>query len=48
MDADSRLGYHGEAYEYLFSRPLIEKKIADLDEILMVKIPEVRDGRTSG
>lgn len=34
VDADPRLGFHGEAYGYLYNRPLIERKIKELDQIL--------------
>ncbi|MBN1674238.1 MAG: hypothetical protein JXR37_24530 [Kiritimatiellae bacterium] len=34
VDADPRLGFHGEAHGYLFDRPLIERKIAELDEMI--------------
>lgn len=32
VDADSRLGFHGEAYGYMYNRELIEKKLARLEE----------------
>ncbi len=34
VDADPRLGFHGEAYGYLFDRPLIEKKLANLADLI--------------
>ncbi|MHB0878401.1 MAG: hypothetical protein ACYC5O_20385 [Anaerolineae bacterium] len=34
VDADCRLGFHGEAYAYLFDRPLIEARVAALDGML--------------
>ncbi len=34
VDGDPRLGFHGEAYGYLFNRPLIERKLANLSELL--------------
>jgi len=34
VDADPRLGFHGEAYGYLFNRPLIEAKLERLEQIL--------------
>ncbi len=39
VDADARLGFHGEAYGYLFNRPLIEAKIAELDHLLASALP---------
>lgn len=41
-EADSRLGFHGEAYGYLFNRDLIEEKLEGLQEILENRIPEMR------
>ncbi|MBI2297908.1 MAG: hypothetical protein HYU66_02965 [Armatimonadetes bacterium] len=38
--ADSRLGWHGEAYGYTISRELIEQKLARLDEVIERRIPE--------
>ena len=32
VDADPRLGFHGEAYGYMYSRELIEKKLARLQQ----------------
>ncbi|MBC7287338.1 MAG: hypothetical protein H5T86_04685, partial [Armatimonadetes bacterium] len=32
--ADPRLGFHGEAYGYLFNRPLIEQKLANLASLI--------------
>lgn len=34
VDQDPRLGFHGEAYGYLFNRPLIEAKLQRLQETL--------------
>ncbi|MGQ9553509.1 MAG: glycoside hydrolase family 20 zincin-like fold domain-containing protein [Anaerolineae bacterium] len=34
VDADPRLGFHGEAFGYLFNRPLIEQKLGELDDII--------------
>jgi len=42
VDADPRLGFHGEAYGYMFNRKLIEEKLASLDETLKVKLPALR------
>jgi len=42
VDRDSRLGFHGEAYGYMFNRELIEKKLAALEETLAVKVPALR------
>jgi len=42
VDADSRLGFHGEAYGYMFNRELIEKKLEALEETLTVKLPALR------
>ncbi len=39
-EADSRLGWHGEAYGHMISRALIERKLAGLDDILNRRIPE--------
>ncbi|MGI5818786.1 MAG: glycoside hydrolase family 20 zincin-like fold domain-containing protein [Armatimonadota bacterium] len=41
-DADSRLGWHGEAYGYMINRELIEAKLAGLRELLNERIPEER------
>ncbi|MFP3904013.1 MAG: hypothetical protein ACLFWB_07205, partial [Armatimonadota bacterium] len=41
-EADSRLGFHGEAYGYLFNRKLIEEKLQRLQEILETHIPDMR------
>ncbi len=41
-DADSRLGWHGEAYGYMINRGLIEAKLAGLREILDRRIPAER------
>jgi len=42
VDADPRLGFHAEAYGYMFNRPLIEEKLRALDETLNVKIPALQ------
>jgi len=42
-DADSRLGWHGEAYGYMINRELIEEKLVGLREILEQRIPEERE-----
>jgi len=34
VDADSRLGFHGEGYGYMFNRPLIEAKLSRLRDAL--------------
>ncbi len=36
VDADPRLGFHGEAYGYLFNRPLIEEKVRRIKEMLTI------------
>jgi len=41
-EADSRLGWHGEAYGPMFTRELIEAKLAGLEDILTRRIPEER------
>ncbi|NLO05629.1 MAG: hypothetical protein GX131_07330 [candidate division WS1 bacterium] len=41
-DADSRLGWHGEAYGYMINRPLIEEKLEGLREIVEERIPAER------
>jgi len=41
-EADSRLGFHGEAYGYMFNKELIEQKLAALEEIVSRRIPEYR------
>jgi len=42
VDADPRLGWHGEAYGYMINRPLIEQKLAGLKVILEERIPQER------
>ncbi|MFW6438165.1 MAG: hypothetical protein ACOCZ7_04040, partial [Armatimonadota bacterium] len=42
-DADSRLGWHGEAYGYMINRELIDEKLAGLYEILEQRIPAERE-----
>jgi uncharacterized protein (DUF1330 family) len=42
--ADPRLGFHGEAFGYLFNRPLIEQKLGELDEIISA-LCETASGR---
>jgi hypothetical protein len=44
MDADPRLGWHGEAYGYMISRPLVEDKLRRLRELLEEKLPAERAG----
>ena len=41
-DADSRLGWHGEAYGYMINAGLIEAKLEGLHEILDERIPAER------
>ena len=41
-EADSRLGWHGEAYGPMFTPELIRAKLAGLDDILTRRIPEER------
>lgn len=41
-EADSRLGWHGEAYGYLINRELIERKLEGLREIVEHRIPAER------
>ncbi len=36
VDADARLGFHGEGYGYMFNRPLIEQKLERLRATLVV------------
>ncbi len=43
-DADSRLGWHGEAYGYMINRELIEDKLVGLREIMQERIPAERNG----
>ncbi len=43
-EADSRLGWHGEAYGYMIDRELIEEKLVGLREIIEQRIPAARDG----
>lgn len=42
VDADARLGWHGEAYGHMISRPLVEQKPAGLRAILGERIPQER------
>jgi hypothetical protein len=42
-DADSRLGWHGEAYGYMINRGLIEAKLTGLREILDERLPMERE-----
>lgn len=41
-EADSRLGWHGEAYGYMITPELIEEKLAGLRQILEARIPAER------
>lgn len=41
-EADSRLGFHGEAYGYLYNKELIEEKLQGVREILDTHIPAQR------
>ncbi len=41
-EADPRLGWHGEAYGYMFNAALIERKVAGLREILDDRLPAAR------
>jgi hypothetical protein len=43
-EADSRLGWHGEAYGYMIDRELIEEKLVGLREIIERRIPAAREG----
>jgi len=40
--ADSRLGFHGEAYGYMFNRELIAEKLDGLKQIIDKRIPDER------
>ncbi len=40
--ADSRLGFHGEAYGYMFNQELIAEKLDGLKEIIDKRIPDER------
>lgn len=42
LEADPRLGWHGEAYGYMISRPLVEEKLAQLRELLDARLPRER------
>ena len=42
-DADSRLGWHGEAYGYMYNRPLIEEKVAAVRELVNERLPRERN-----
>lgn len=42
LDADPRLGWHGEAYGYMISRPLVEEKLARLEKLLGERLPRER------
>lgn len=42
MEADARLGWHGEAYGYMISPQLVKEKLAGLRDILERRIPEER------
>ncbi len=42
LDADPRLGWHGEAYGYMISRPLVEEKLARLRALLDERLPRER------
>lgn len=42
VEADCRLGWHGEAYGPMITRELVEAKLAGLQEILQVHIPRLR------
>jgi len=42
LDADPRLGWHGEAYGYMIDRKLVEEKLAGLEVILGERIPAER------
>ena len=43
LDADPRLGWHGEAYGYMISRPLVEEKLAHLRELVEKRLPGERE-----
>jgi len=42
LQADPRLGWHGEAYGYMISPELVEAKLAGLRDILERRIPDAR------
>jgi hypothetical protein len=42
LDADARLGWHGEAYGYMITRAGIEEKLASLQELLDKRLPDER------
>lgn len=42
MQADPRLGWHGEAYGYMISPELVQEKLEGLRDILERRIPEAR------
>jgi hypothetical protein len=42
LDADSRLGWHGEAYGYMIDRRLVEEKLARLEQLLSERLPQER------
>jgi hypothetical protein len=42
LDADPRLGWHGEAYGYMISRELVEQKLALLRALLDSRLPAER------
>lgn len=42
MRADTRLGWHGEAYGYMISPELVEQKLQGLQDIVERRIPEAR------
>ncbi len=42
LQADPRLGWHGEAYGYMISPELVEQKLEGLREILERRIPQAR------
>jgi len=44
MQADPRLGWHGEAYGYMISPELVEQKLAGLHDLLDRRLPEERAG----
>lgn len=43
MEADSRLGWHGEAYGYMISPDLVREKLARLQQIVDERIPQARE-----
>jgi len=42
LQADPRLGWHGEAYGYMINVPAIEDKLARLRELVEVRLPQER------